>query len=129
MFAKGKKDRMKIIYFVLLLSSIILFLIFRLPYRQYVYGNNIYDFHFADVAPNFFSVFMFVFFHKFISDEVTNKVICISTFFGLVFYEIYIQQYIYDATLDVLDILASFIGAFLCYKICNRIDNKFAVQI
>jgi len=57
-----KYINLKTIYAVLFLISSVLFAVFRLPYRQYVYENNVYDFHFADVAPNFFSVFMFVFF-------------------------------------------------------------------
>ncbi|KEO72011.1 hypothetical protein EL17_19020 [Anditalea andensis] len=73
-----KFNKLKAIYAILFLINPGLFLVFRLPYQQYIYENNVYDFHFADVAPNFFSVFMVVFFHKSLSNDVNNKVICIG---------------------------------------------------
>jgi len=113
-------------YLLLFLVSAVFFVIFRIPYRSYIYQNNFYDFHIADVAPNFFTVLLFVFLKKTNSSIHNNTVLCISTFIGLVFYDYFIQEHFYKgATIDILDIIASFFAAILSYFMVERIDKNY----
>ena len=110
-------------YLISLLISILLFIILRLPYRDYIYNNNLYDFHIADTAPNFFAILMFIFLNKWENNNNSNIKLAISSFFGLTIYEFFIQQHIYNATIDYLDVLASFVAAILAYFICQKINR------
>ncbi|MCL7752476.1 hypothetical protein [Polaribacter sp. Z022] len=116
---------MKKKYFILFLIAIALFLFFRLPYRNYIYSNNFFDFYIADTSPNFFTVFLFVFLKKSQKKNHKNLQLCFFTFFGLILYEFFIQTKIYrGATIDNLDVIASLIAAVLCYFVCEKIDRK-----
>ncbi len=117
---------MKKKYLFLFLVSSVFFVIFRIPYRSYVYQNNFYDFHIADIAPNFFAVLLFVFLKKTNKKKHNNTILCISTFIGVVVYEYFIQEHFYKgATVDIFDIIASFFAAILSYLIIERVDRNF----
>jgi len=112
-------------YLILFLLSLFIFILFRIPYRQYIYSNSIFDFYIADTAPNFIAVFLFVFLKKWQKKNIPNKLLTISTFLGLTFYELFIQTHVYKgAVIDRLDILATFIASIIAYFICQYIDTK-----
>lgn len=119
---KSKKSRQ--IYLIMLIISSLLFIFFRLPYRNYIYENKIFDFHIADSSPNFFAVFMFVFYKKLSPRKLRNTTICSASFLGLSVYEIFIQQHIYKATFDINDIIASAIASLIAYLICMQLDKQ-----
>lgn len=115
----------KTVYLVCLLLASALFLIFRLPYREYIYNNSVYDFYVADTAPSFFAVIMFVFLQKIRWKTLfSNIFICTCAFLGASVYELFIQQHIYRATLDWRDTSASFLAGILSFFICKYIDSR-----
>ncbi|RPA66005.1 hypothetical protein EF405_21150 [Cyclobacteriaceae bacterium YHN15] len=104
--------------------AVILFLVFRIPYRNFIYLNGINDFHIADVAPNFIGVFILVYYYKWSTkDYLNNLFICSAVFIGLSFYEVFVQKFMISQTIDLLDVLASFLGSIFCYFSCIRIDK------
>tara|TARA_R110000823_G_scaffold309225_1_gene433282 strand:+ start:369 stop:758 length:390 start_codon:yes stop_codon:yes gene_type:complete len=123
MILAGMRIQQKI-YILLLIVSVIIFIIFRFPYREFIYENNYFDFYIADVAPNFWAVPMYFFFKKSFKKSPSNIRLALGSFLGLVVYEIWIQKYIYNATLDYLDILASLISSIVFYFLCEYLDKK-----
>ena len=111
-------------YILLLIVSIIIFIIFRFPYREFIYENNIYDLYIADVAPNFWAVPMYFFFKKSFKKSPSNIRLALGSLLGLVVYEIWIQKYIYNAIFDYRDIIASLVAAILTYFLCEYLDKK-----
>jgi hypothetical protein len=112
------------IQILLLIASIIIFIIFRIPYREFIYENNYFDFYIADVAPNFWTVPMYFFFKKSFKKFPSNIRLALGSFLGLVVYEILIQRYIYIAIIDYRDIIASLVAAILTYFLCEYLDKK-----
>lgn len=111
-------------YIVLFTVTLLIFLFFRLPYRNYIYSNNIFDFFIADTAPNFLTIYLFVFFKKSQKQPQNNLVLVVFSFLGLTIYELFLQTHIYKgARIDLLDILASFIASITVYFICEKIDK------
>lgn len=113
----------KNIYFNLFAVTILIFLFFRLPYRDHIYHNNIFDFYIADTSPNFFAVFLLVFYRKWQNEELKNITLCVLTFIILCLYELFIQKYMSLATIDYRDLVASFIGTILAYFVIQKIDK------
>ncbi|MFS4415350.1 hypothetical protein [Maribacter sp. 2307ULW6-5] len=126
------------IYRILFIFTLALFLFFRLPYRSYVYANDIFDFFIADSAPNFYAVFLFVFlkkgqknalYRKKIKKQHHNIFLALSALLAFITYEFTIQIYAYPgARIDKYDVLASFIAFILVYFLCERIDGKIALK-
>ncbi|WP_445710294.1 hypothetical protein [Flavobacterium sp.] len=117
---------MKKKHLILCVISVLLFVFFRLIYRPYIYGNSLYDFYIADTAPNFFSLFAFVFYKKYKEDNNSTLVLCLGALLGLIIYEVFIQEHVYNAVLDWKDIFASFLASVLAFCICNKIEmGKF----
>ena len=115
-------------YFILFIITLFVFVFFRLPYRNYIYSNNIFDFFIADTAPNFIAVFLFVFFKKSQNKTHNNLALCFFTFLGLVVYEYYIQIHLYKgAAIDIFDAISSLIAAVIVYFICEKMDNKWFI--
>ncbi len=111
-------------YLVFFIVTLLIFLFFRLPYRNYIYSNDIFDFFIADTAPNFLTIYLFVFLKKSQKIKYNNLVLIIFSFLGLVIYELFIQVHIYKgARIDLLDILASLIASISVYFICEKIDE------
>jgi len=119
------------IYLKPLLITVVLFLLFRLPYRSYIYTNHIYDFYIADTAPNFFAVFLFVFLKKwqntdsklFKNNYTLNIVLIIASFLSMVFYELFIQKYFTNAIIDIKDIYASLFASVVAFVVIQKMDN------
>lgn len=111
------------IYLKLFLVTIVIFLFFRLPYRSFIYDNGIFDFYIADTSPNFFTVFLFVFYKKWQKTTVKNITLCLATFLGLSIYELFIQKYMSIATVDYNDIIASFVGCIVAYYTIQKMDT------
>ena len=111
----SNKTRLKgILAFILLLITALLLAWF---YRPYIYSNQIYDCHFADFFPNLFAVpTTYAFLHIFCQDRQKVKRLLGITV-GILVYE-FIQLHI--GGFDILDILATFIGAFMTYIIISR---------
>lgn len=116
---KGFKN----IYFNLFAVTILIFLFFRLPYRDFIFKNDIFDFYIADTSPNFFAVFLLVFYRKWQNEELKNITLCVLTFIILCLYELFIQKYMSLATIDYRDLVASFIGTILAYFVIQKIDK------
>lgn len=112
-------------YFYLSIISSILFIFFRFFYRNYIYSHNIFDFYIADTAPNIFPVFMYVFYKKHKEPSINVYLLCLGAFLGLTFYELFIQKHIYNATLDINDIIASLLASLVALLICNKIDYEY----
>ena len=110
-------------YLILMSVSILIFMVLRIPYRNYIYDNHLWDFYIADTSPNFFAVLMFVFYKKWKSTTSDSLLISSGAFFGLLIYEYLIQIHIYDATIDHLDVIASLFGAVTAYSICRLLNN------
>lgn len=116
---------MKKKYFLLILISILMFILLRIPYRNFIYLNEIFDFYIADTSPNFMAIFLYVFFYKWKYRDQFSTLYLISVSFGAsIFYEVVIQQILTLQTFDKLDIVASFFGSVLCFFICLKIENK-----
>ena len=111
------------IYLKLFLVTIVIFLFFRLPYRSFIYDNGIFDFYIADTSPNFFTVFLFVFYKKWQKTTIKNIILCLGTFLGLSIYELFIQKYMSIATVDYNDIIASFVGCIVAYYTIQKMDT------
>jgi len=102
-----------------------------MPYRNYIYSNNINDFYIADTAPNFIAVFLFIFFKKWQNKNFTifktnftaNVVLAASSFLGMLFYELFIQKYFAYAVVDINDIYASLLASVIGFFIIQKIDN------
>ena len=112
---------MKKKYLILFIITLVIFTLFRIPYRNYIYKNHIFDFHIADTAPNFFAVFLFVFLKKSGKESHNNLLLIFCSFLVMVLYEYFIQKYM-GLTIDPLDIIASFFGCLLVFFICKKID-------
>jgi putative effector of murein hydrolase len=111
-------------YLLATILSVLIFFIFRIPYRNYIYLNKINDFFIADVAPNFLGVFVLVYYYKWTAkDNLNSLFICSAVFVGLSFYEIFIQKFMISQTIDFLDVIASLLGSICCYFSCVLIDK------
>jgi len=111
-------------YLLATILSVLIFFIFRIPYRNYIYLNKINDFYIADVAPNFLGVFVLVYYYKWTAkDNLNSLFICSAVFVGLSFYEIFIQKFMISQTIDFLDVIASLLGSICCYFSCVLIDK------
>ena len=111
-------------YLILFIITLLVFLFFRLPYRNFIYSNNIFDFFIADTAPNFLTIYLFVFFKKSQKIKHNNLMLVVFSFLGLTIYEFFLQTHIYKgARIDLLDILASLIASITVYFICEKIDE------
>lgn len=114
----------KKVYFRPLVIVIILFLILRFPYRNYIYNNQIFDFYIADTSPNFLAIFMCVFFERMTSKHNDGLLmICLIILGAILTYEIIIQPYLFAQTYDSKDIIASFLSLPICFFICKKIEN------
>ncbi len=102
----------------------VLFFCFRIVYRPFIYSNNLFDFYIADTAPNFFPVLAFVFFKKYKDVSINTYLASLGALIGLIIYEFFIQQYIYNSTFDWNDIIASLLASVLAITICFLIENK-----
>lgn len=111
-------------YLLLFIANAIIFLVMRLPYRKFIYQNGHWDFHIADTAPNFLAVLLFVFYKKHRGSVHSNQLLVSGAFLGLLLYELVIQTQIYDATIDVLDIIASLAGSLFALLVCSYLDNR-----
>jgi len=112
-------------YTVLFIISFILFLFFRLPYRNFIYSKHLFDFYIADTAPNFFVIFLFVFLKKINNDaKISNFHLVLFSFIGIVIYEVFIQSYFKYATIDYKDILASLLASLIVFFIIKHKDNN-----
>lgn len=111
-------------YLLLFIASAIFFLVMRLPYRKFIYQQGHWDLHIADTAPNFLAVLLFVFYKKCRGSVHSNQLLVSGAFLGLLLYELMIQTHIYDATIDVLDIIASLVGSSFAFLVCYYLDNK-----
>ena len=112
------------IYLKLLGISGIVFLILRLPYRSYIYEHGLFDFYIADTAPNFLTVFMFVFLKRSLSNQ--ESALLLSTMSGV---GILVHEFIQGKTIlffDWRDVIATVIAALLVYPCIVYLDRKNA---
>lgn len=105
--------------FMLLLT---LALIGSMVYRPYAYESNLSDFHFADFLPNLFSVpvaFSFCLLLKAIQKkEVKSRLkLILELVCGIIIYE-FLQ--LFTGGFDMLDIMATFVGALITYLVGVR---------
>jgi len=120
---------MRNIYTILFVITSLLFIVFRFPYRTFIYRYDLFDFYIADTSPNFLAVLMFVFFKKRQKNKHNNFQICFFSFVGLVIYEFFIQIHIYPgATIDLLDVISSLLASVISYFICNYFDSKIVIH-
>jgi len=87
--------------------------------------NGTFDFYIADTSPNFFATFIFVFYCKWRNYKLNNFVICLLVFIGLLFHELVTQRFLLLSVIDINDIIASAIAAFIAYVIVQKIDSRF----
>lgn len=112
------------IYLKLLGILGIVFLIFRLPYRSYIYEHGLFDFYIADTAPNFLTVFMFVFLRRSLSNQESALLLSTTSGLGILVYE-----FIQGKTIlffDWRDVIATVIAALLVYPCIVYLDRKNA---
>ena len=115
-----------IFYVLLFFIALILGLLSKLVYRDFIYSNNLNDFGLADSLPNFFAVFGIAFasltFHK-------NKINNISFWFfinsasSMIAYEI--TQIFFGGVFDVKDIIASIVGSIFAFGLYNFLNKIF----
>ncbi|MFC0264612.1 hypothetical protein [Fontibacter flavus] len=116
---------MKKNYLSLFLLSILIFVLFRFPYRTFIYSEGIFDFYVADTSPNFLSVFVYVFYHKWrFANHRSSIFLILSILLGLIFYEIVFQRFISIQTFDFKDLIASFLGSVICFFVCLKFENR-----
>ena len=102
----------------------ILFLLIRLPYRSYIYEHGLFDFYIADTAPNFLTVFMFVFLRRSRSSEESALMLATMSGLGVLVYE-----FIQGKTIlffDWRDVVATIFAALLAYPCIVYVDRKNA---
>ena len=112
------------LYLKLLGISGILFLLSRLPYRTYIYEHGLFDFYIADTAPNFLTVFMFVFLRRSLSNQ--ESALMLSTMSGV---GVLVYEFIQGKTIlffDWRDVMATVIAALLVYPCIVYLDRKNA---
>jgi hypothetical protein len=93
-------------------------------YRPFIYENDLYDFHFANVFPSLFATPAIVFFYFGLSKEQTlkNKII-ISAYIGSVLYELLSLTGMHK-TFDILDIVALTVSMILLLLLPDRLRKK-----
>ncbi len=102
----------------------ILFLLIRLPYRSYIYEHGLFDFYIADTAPNFLTVFMFVFLRRSLSNQ--ESALLLSTMSGV---GVLVYEFIQGKTIlffDWRDVVATIFAALLVYPCIVYVDRKNA---
>jgi hypothetical protein len=116
---------MKIKYFILFLFSVILFILLRFPYRNYIYSNGFFDCYIADTFPNLIFTFIYVFYHKWRHpNKESSLFLILGALGGLIFYEVVIQPLISIQTFDKKDIVASALGSIICSVICMKVEGQ-----
>ena len=111
-------------YLCLFGFSSLLFLVFRLPYRSYIYEHGLFDFYIADTAPNFLTVFMAVFLRR--SRSSKESALMLATMSGL---GVLVYEFIQGKTIlffDWRDVMATVIAALLVYPCIVYLDRKNA---
>lgn len=112
------------IYIIPLLITSLIFLILRLPYRDYIYEHGIFDYYIADTAPNFLAALLFIFMERLTSKYEDGLLfIALVALSGLIGYEVLIQPYLSPQSFDVKDIIASIIGTIIGFLIAMRLEN------
>ena len=101
----------------------------RFPYREFIYSNKIFDFYIADTSPNFFVIFIYVFFYKWRNPEKqTSFFLILGALGGSILYEFVIQPLTSIQTVDNKDIIASIFGSIICAIISMKIEKQNLVE-
>lgn len=108
------------------LISCLLGFIAKIPYRNFIYNHNIFDFGLSDSLPNFLYIIGIIFigicFIKNKTDKVIIKLIIFMTL-GLLFYEF--EQIYSDMVFDLKDVLATVLGSLLSFFLYKHILKKY----
>ncbi|OFI07637.1 VanZ like family protein [Clostridium acetireducens DSM 10703] len=123
------QNKIKKIYLIIAVINTILGFISKSSYRNYIYNNNINDFGIADSAPNFFYIIGAVFFILYVSQKIDKKAIkstILACSAGTLIYEL--EQYYTSMTFDIKDIIATILGAIICYYICEYLNKKYNLE-
>lgn len=116
---------MKKKYFLLFLFSVVLFILLRFPYREYIYSLGFFDYYIADTSPNFIAIFIYVFYYRWRSSiKESSLFLILGGLGGLIFYEVIIQPLTLIQTFDERDIIASVFGSITCSIICMKVDDQ-----
>lgn len=104
----------------------LLFLFFRFPYRNYIYQHDFFDFYIADTAPNFFTVFMFVFLRRSLSKQESAILLATMAGAGVLVYEFIQGQTV--LFFDWKDVCATVLATLLVYPCIVYFDKKYSIR-
>lgn len=106
--------------------SLLLFLFFRLPYRNYIYEHGLFDFYIADTAPNFLTVFLFIFLRRSSTNEDNPYLLVIMSGVGLIIYELVQRKSI--LFFDPKDIIATLLAVVIAGFSIKWLDKTLSEQ-
>ena len=113
---QDKKKNVKYINVAVILVTIALLLTWF--YRPFIYGNDIFDFHFADTIGSLFCVPAATFLFRGLSSRYSyNEFILISAFAFFVYELLSLFDFFFWGTFDVYDLIAIIIGSLVAFAV------------
>lgn len=106
--------------------STVLGFIAKLPYRKFIYKNNIFDFGLADSLPSFLYIVGIIFivlsYSKNVNGQKVTKSILLMTS-GALLYEF--EQLFSNMSFDVKDVIATILGGMFSLALYKFIEKKY----